>query len=55
LGKRKEKLIKSCMNERRNGRVSDKLGEMVREKRVIYQNTGTEEDLEASRGINEGL
>jgi hypothetical protein len=28
---------------------------MVREKRVIYQNTGTEEDLEASRGINEGL
>jgi hypothetical protein len=55
VGKVKEKLIESCMNEGMNGCVSDKLGEMAREKKVVCQSTETQEDLETSREINEGL
>jgi hypothetical protein len=43
------------MNERMNGRVSDKLEEMVKEKEALCQSTETEEDLETSREINEVL
>jgi hypothetical protein len=55
LGKREGKLIKLRMNERINGCVSDKFGEMVREKRGVCHSVETEDDLETSREINEGL